>query len=804
MAVVTYSPITSRARLAKLNARLKPALVTIVEFCAVLALSSGLLLIPHHSSLGLIMLGLALGFLSFERWVRWQVRVLPVDPESWAAKPVPLDQVASADLVAGLSASDAPHLWRLALSTWQGIFVANHLELPVDQLAQLLTTENLSPDGLWGQALDLRAKTKASSLHGGVLIGALLMASPNLQPALKQLKLSETEILSCVSWANQLERMIASTKKHRSSGGIGRDWASGYTPTLKRFGQNMSHRLEDGYAPYIPASRDVTVESLIQHLSGARGAAVVLGGPGSGKTLSVYALADRLIHAQDAGNLSYSQIVALDAAMLIAAGGSIEATLLELFAEAAHAGNIVLFFDDAELFFSEGVGSVDISQVLLPILQQSSLRIIMAMNPNAWQGLVAKSPAFTSLVTPITLKELSDDEVLSVLQEASISLEAKSRSIITLNALQESVKLGERYLADEALPGKAIKLLEDATHYPVTQGLVTAVSVQRAVESQTGTKVATASAQEGSQLLDLENQIHRQMINQDRAVSVVSNALRRARSGVGDPKRPVGSFLFLGPTGVGKTELAKALANVYFGGIEHMIRLDMSEYQQPEDASRLLESQSASQSGDALVSAVRRQPFSLVLLDEIEKAHPDVLNLLLQMLDEGQMTDSSGRKVSFKDTIIIATSNAAADDIRRHIEAGEDLASFESEIVDQIIESHQFRQELLNRFDEIVLFRPLDKKELIQVVGLLLADVNLTLKEQGVQIKVTASAQQKLVDMGYDPRFGARPMRRVIQRTVEDVVAKRLLSGQAQAGQTIALDVADLTAAPTQASSQPN
>jgi ATP-dependent Clp protease ATP-binding subunit ClpC len=280
------------------------------------------------------------------------------------------------------------------------------------------------------------------------------------------------------------------------------------------------------------------------------------------------------------------------------------------------------------------------------------------------------------------------------------------------------------------------------------------------------------------------------MINQTRAVKVVASALRRARAGVSSPNRPIGSFLFLGPTGVGKTELAKSIAATYFHDEANMVRLDMSEYQQPDDVRRLLSN--GQESNDSLIMAIRRQPFTVVLLDEIEKAHPNILNLLLQMLDEGSLTDTEGRAASFKDCIIICTSNAGADTIRQRIEKGEELESFEKEFTDQLINSGQFKPELLNRFDEIVLFRPLKPEELAQVVQLMVKGINKTLAAQNITVDLTDAAIGKIVEVGNDPRLGARPMRRTLQRAVEDGIANRLLAGQTQAGDHITLDAGDL------------
>jgi ATP-dependent Clp protease ATP-binding subunit ClpA len=272
---------------------------------------------------------------------------------------------------------------------------------------------------------------------------------------------------------------------------------------------------------------------------------------------------------------------------------------------------------------------------------------------------------------------------------------------------------------------------------------------------------------------------------------VVSAALRRGRAGVSSPTRPVGSFLFLGPTGVGKTELAKSLAAVYFGDETKMIRLDMSEYQDGDDVKRLLDTGEIE--SKSLILRIREQPFSVVLLDEVEKAHPNILNLLLQLLDEGQLTDKNGHSASFRSSIIIATSNAGAADISQKIQAGDSLEEYERPLIQKLINEGQFKPELINRFDEIVLFRPLKKEELTQVARLMLAGVNKNLSAQNISVNLTEAAVERVVEAGWDPEFGARPMRRALQKMVEDTVAKKVLSGEAQPGSILTLDKDDLS-----------
>jgi ATP-dependent Clp protease ATP-binding subunit ClpC len=334
-------------------------------------------------------------------------------------------------------------------------------------------------------------------------------------------------------------------------------------------------------------------------------------------------------------------------------------------------------------------------------------------------------------------------------------------------------------------------LLEQAARQAENR-FVTAQSVDAVIEQSSGVKVAPPANDiaERDKLLNMEDLIHERMVNQSRAVRVVSDALRRARAGVRNEKRPIGTFLFLGPTGVGKTELAKALAAVYFGGEDRIVRVDLNEFVRAEDVSRLIADGANDPHG--LTASVLKQPFSVVLLDEIEKAHPQVLTTLLQMLDEGILRDINNRAVSFRDAIVIATSNAGVERIRQLIDEGKELEQFEDSIVNELIDGQQFRPEFLNRFDEMVVFRPLTRDELGQVVQRMITEVNATLKTQKIQVELTAGAVEKLAAIGYDPRLGARPMRRMVQRSVENFVAKRILDGSVRPGQTITLSDTDI------------
>jgi ATP-dependent Clp protease ATP-binding subunit ClpC len=451
---------------------------------------------------------------------------------------------------------------------------------------------------------------------------------------------------------------------------------------------------------------------------------------------------------------------------------------------------MILFLDEAQLFFQEGTGAFDMSRILLPVLQNKRLKLITAWNPSDFQRLKSANSALATYLTPVVMNEPTQEDTFRIVEDAALMLEGQTKTIVTYEAVREAVRLSGQYMQELAYPGKAITLLEESTAYAQNR-VVSAKTVQQTIEQSLGVKVGgvEAGGEEADVLLNLEDRIHERMVNQTQAVTAVANALRRARAGVGTTKRPIGSFLFMGPTGVGKTELARSLAATYFGDERNMIRLDMSEYQQPESVNRLLDTGAG---GEGLLLAIRKQPFSVVLLDEIEKAYGGVLNLLLQLLDEGQLTDVNGSPASFRNAIIIVTSNAGSKDIIQRISNRQSLDDFERPLINQLIEQGVFRAELINRFDEIVLFRPLTEGELGQVAKLMLAEVNRNLATQNISVELTDAALASLVKQGYDPQFGSRPMRRVIQRTVEDVIAKRILQGQAAPGTKVLLDLPDL------------
>lgn len=780
---------SARAEKARIGAHLTQLWRVALMVTAVGLLVGGMALLLIGMGVGWLLVGLAPVPAMIVEWYKGELRDIP--PGTTGA----IDDALASDVLGLLPSSPSPRDIALAAASVPGgQFLAVRYGLTSNFLANITSEDPSDTAVVWQYAREIHEQTQSRHIGGAVLIAALLKSFSGYEVLLSHMKLDFSDVLGGVRWYTHIRSLLKHHQAPRRTGGIARDWSFGYIPLLERFGHNISVELAGGGLMNVDLeAHQRALEQMIETFGTAgRQNAVLVGPPGAGKTAVVYAFAERLLDASAhlPDNLKFRQVFILDSAALISAApgrGELENLIMQILGEAYSAKNIILCFDDAQLFFEEGVGSVDLSNVLQPILDAGRLRIILTMDEQRLLQIGQRNASLTNALNRINIASASKEETMAVLQDKVLVIEHQRKVLYTYHALAESYRLSERYVHDLAMPGRALKLLESAASY-ADGGLVTAESVQQAIEQTMDIKVGVASAEdERDKLLNLEALIHERMINQTRAVGVVSDALRRARAGVRNENRPIGTFLFLGPTGVGKTELAKALADVYFGGENRMIRLDLNEYVTVNDVARLIAD--GADDPTSLTAQAMKQPFSVVLLDEIEKAHPQVLTTLLQLLDEGILRDIKNREVSFRDAIIIATSNAGADRIREYIERGYKVEQFEQQFQDELINSGQFRPEFLNRFDEIVTFRPLGKDELLQVVDLILAGVNKTLAAQKVSVVVADDAKVYLVERGYDPRLGARPMRRVVQRAVENTVAKQMLSGTAVPGSVITVSL---------------
>lgn len=777
-----------RAAEARLAHRMGPAGAKFMLLVGFLLLVTGLILMFFGGGIiGGLLGSVGLLLLMPSVWYQKHLSVLPVSGQD-------LTGILSGDVLARLKPGvelNPQVLWRTISDDWQAGFIANRLLIGGDLIEQQLSNNPADLHLVFAKAQQLSQNNHSNQIEVGFVVAGLLGTSQSMQTLLKQLKFQPEDVDSLADWLGRnLEQMRA---KKRSYGGIARDWAFGFTPLLNRFGRNITQGITNHGVDFSWLINSPAVTAMDAAFNNQASAIALIGPEGIGKTTSAYAFAQKLIEGDSGSSLAYHELVSLSATDITSNArgeGALEQIMIRLANEASQAGHIVLFFDNAQMFLGGGPGTFDAAQILVSIIEARSAPIILALTPEDYQRLKAQNQSLANLITPVIVQEMDEASVMHVIEDYSLGLEQQHKVFIAYEALHEAYRLSGRYEQEEAYPGKAVKLLKQSVSHSVNS-VVKAASVQQAIEQTRGVKVGTAVAAEADTLLNLEDKIHERMINQVHAVTVVSNALRRARAGVANPRRPIGSFLFLGPTGVGKTELAKAIAATYFGDVANMVRLDMSEYQQPEDVSRLL-SNGAQESG-SLIMAVRSQPFSVVLLDEIEKAHPNVLNLLLQMFDEGQLTDTAGKAVSFKDCIIIVTSNAGAQTIRDRVQQGQTLDSFQEEFTNELIDSGQFKPELLNRFDEIVLFGPLKPEELGRVVALMVTEINQTLANQNITVELTQDAVNKIVEVGYDPRLGARPMRRTLQKAVEDTVAQKILRNEILSGDHVILDAPDLS-----------
>lgn len=792
MQAFNYSSLRAeKARIAVAMTGLWRVLLVVTAIGLIVA---GIAFLVMGLALGWLVLGFAALPMILLEWYRGELSDIPKGPTDQ------LSDVMSSHLLGHLSKNPSPiDLAMAAMKTPSGQFMAIRFGLTGNFFNNILAGGAVVSEQVWETAKQVQQDAGLDEITGSVMAVALVRSHGGHEPLLAHMKLEYADLLSGIKWHQHLRELVHTHTTFRRTGGIARDWSFGYIPLLERFGRNISAELANGGLLRVNLeTHDKALDAMIETFgAGGRQNVVLVGPSGVGKSTLVYAFADKLLDGGSSlpSHLKFRQVFMLDSAALIAAApgrGELEGLVMRVLSEAYSAKNIILCLDDAQLFFEEGVGSVDLANVLQPILEAGRLRMILTMDEQRLLQIGQRNAPLYGALNRVNVGEPGKEETVRVLQDKLVVLEHQRNVVYTYHAVSEAYSLSLRYIHDVAMPGRAFKLLEAAAGYADGK-LVTAESVQRAIEETLGVKVGVASGDdEREKLLNLESLIHERMINQSRAVQVVSDALRRARAGVRNQERPIGTFLFLGPTGVGKTELSKALAGVYFGGEERMVRLDLNEFVRPEDVSRLIAD--GADDPNSLTAQVMKQPFSVVLLDEIEKAHPQVLTTLLQLLDEGILRDVKNREISFRDAIVIATSNAGADLIREYIDRGYQIEQFEDQITNQLISSGEFKPEFLNRFDEIVVFRPLTKNELLQVVDLILAGINKTLAAQKVVVAVDDEAKLFLVEKGYDPRLGARPMRRVVQRAVENTVAKLMLAGTASSGETIRLSLADVQA----------
>ena len=547
--------------------------------------------------------------------------------------------------------------------------------------------------------------------------------------------------------------------------------------------------------------RDEEIRRSVQILSRrSKNNPVLIGEPGVGKTAVAEGIAAYIAGSDAPESMAGKRLVALDLPALLAGTkyrGDFEERVKAVLKDVKKAGDVILFIDEMHTMIGAGSaeGAIDAANILKPALGRGEVQIIGATTPEEYRRHIEKDAALERRFQPVKIAEPSRSDSLKMLGAVRQSLEKHHGVKISDAALTAAVDLSARYINDRFLPDKAIDLADEAAaHIRVSGGgLVTAEDIAGIVSMWTGIPVANLSADETKRLCNMESILHRRVIGQNEAVTAVSRAIRRGRVGLSDPNRPIGSFLFLGPTGVGKTELCRALAEAVFGESDAMIRLDMSEYMEKHAVSKLIGSPPGYvgyEDGGQLTERVRRKPWSVVLFDEIEKAHEDVWGILLQIMDDGRLTDSAGRVVSFRNTIIVMTSNVGAKSIsdgRPRMgftpDGGDEAQLMRARINEEL--RRTFKPEFLNRIDETIVFRRLSRAEIRSIAERMLLTVAERFKALGMTLSVPDQVVDFLAERGYDEKYGARPLRRAIRSMIEDKAAELMLTDSLGRGDTV-------------------
>jgi ATP-dependent Clp protease ATP-binding subunit ClpC len=634
--------------------------------------------------------------------------------------------------------------------------------------------------------------------------------------------------------------------------------------SIEEFGRNLTKLAQEGRLDPV-VGRQKEVERTVQILGRrTKNNPILIGEPGVGKTAIAEGLAQRIINQDVPEILLDKQVISLDMGSVVSGTrfrGDFEERLKKIVEEVRTAGNIILVIDEIHTLVGAGgtEGGLDAANILKPALARGELQCIGATTLDEYRQHIERDAALERRFQPILVGEPSVAETIDILYGLRGAYEQHHRVNITDEAVVAAAELADRYISDRFLPDKAIDLIDEAgsrvrlrhsriannkelkkelttatkakseairvqdfsqagklriqelelqarldleeKQETVNAPLVNEEDIAQIVASWTGVPVNKLTESESELLLHLEDTLHTRLIGQEQAVTAVSRALRRARVGMKSPNRPIASFIFSGPTGVGKTELAKSLAAYLFGSEESMVRLDMSEYMESHNVSKLIGSPPGYvgyDEGGQLTEAVRRKPYTVLLFDEIEKAHPDVFNMLLQILDDGHITDAKGRKIDFKNTLIILTSNIGS----KVIEKGGSSLGFEFDnaadasyhrirnLVNEELKAY-FRPEFLNRLDDIIVFTQLNKDEVKQIAEIMLRDVGSRLKDKNIALEVTEAFKEKVVQEGYDPSYGARPLRRAIVSLLEDSLVEAILSGEIADGDKAIVDVDD-------------
>lgn len=674
------------------------------------------------------------------------------------------------------------------------------LESVKDPLRRKLLVEEKGPT-----VFDARAKevlehayrkmleVKADRLTPLEIFAAAYEADPFFTQLFEEKGITEEELKNALAWIHISETLSLRYKALRKAaslkptGNMDRAMTAVATPFLDAVSEDLTRDAVFGRTSLL-IGRENETNALFRAIEGGFSSVVLVGPSGVGKGAIIEGIADLMVEERVPRILQDKRLLKISVPHIVSAQGGqgAEERFLYALEQVARTGNVVLVIEDIHELVGSG-GGIDLASILATELEKGYTFVIATTTPEGYSSAVERSVLGQKL-TKITIDEPERNAAIRILESKIGNIEARNNAAFTYGAVAALVDLSSRYMHDRVLPEKAIELAKEVALSVGKRGTglqwVSKEDVAALVGEKTKIPVTQVTQDEGQKLLQLEEKLHERVIGQEAAVKSVSSALRRARTELRSEGKPIANFLFLGPTGVGKTELAKATAEVFFGSEQSMVRFDMSEYQNKDSVNRLIGG-----NGEAglMTEAIRKNPFSLLLLDELEKAHPDILNLFLQVMDDGRLTDGLGRTIDFTNVILIATSNAGTRYIQDEVMKGTAPSLIKDALVNNELRQ-LYRPEFLNRFNDIIVFSPLTEADVTAIAYLLIAKVQKRMEAKNITLEVTDAAIHELAKAGYDPKFGARPLRRVIEERVENLLADELLKGAIGRRDTVIFD----------------
>ncbi len=648
----------------------------------------------------------------------------------------------------------------------------------------LITSTGLDIEKLKNLSFKLKPVTVFTDAK--TIISWFVGSDPSIANILKNQGLTTNDLVWAARWWDERNKKNKENNKRTfSQPGIGLGLLFGFTPNLDQYSHDLS--ISRSFSHRLIGRQKIV--SRIERTLTSGNSVFLTGLPGVGKQTVVLEFAKRAANGTLGKNMAYRRILEFDYNFLLSEATDVnlkKTKLTKLLTEASKAGNIILVIKDIHRITNPEVEGFDFVDVLQPFLEKGEPKIIAVSTSNEYERFLAPDGRLGKSFSPVKVAAPSKDEAMIILMEAAQKWQKKEKIIISIPIIRQIIEKSDQYITQIPFPEKALEILEEVFVLKRQQGgdKVTVEDINAILAEKTGISFAKLSSGKKDKLKNLDKIIHQKLINQNAAVSLICKSLRSRALGLKDDNRPVGSFLFLGPTGVGKTQTAKVLANVYFGSEQEIIRFDMAEFSGQEGMSRLIGSATQNKHG-SLTTAIKNKPASLLLLDEIEKSSPEIFNLLLPLLDEGFITDARERKVICRHLFVIATSNAGGEHVRQLIGKGVSGEELQKAVIDHVQQERIFTPEFLNRFDGVVVFKPLKEEHLIKIAHLMLENLTNSLSKKQITLKITSQLCHKLAKDGYNPTLGARPMRRIIDLTLGDIIGNSILKNEISKGDTI-------------------